>query len=131
MANKRDRFKMADEAISWYNGWLKTLAPPPTMEGCRECSQEFGGWDPVVRWELPDGWPIYWYVVGTASDESLVVEGEETIRGWGNQYYRYYALVNGEDAAEEIIALGELPEKPPPDDLEPSTPESIYWALQR
>lgn len=122
------RFKSADDAIVWYNGWLKTLPPPESMDGCRECSERFGGWDPVIKWYLADGRPIYWYVVGTGSTESLVIEGEETIRGWGNQYYYYYAAVHGKEAAEGITLLSELPEKPLPEDLEPSTPESVYWA---
>ncbi len=127
---KKDRFGTADEAIAWYNGWLKTIPAPPEGPGCRECTDEFGGWDPVLKWRLPDGRAIYWYVVGTAGDESLVVEGGETIRAWGNQYYYYYARVNGEAEAERILELAELPEKAVPHNLEPSTPESVYWALQ-
>ena len=129
MASKA-RFKTADEAIAWYNGWLKTIPAPPDGPGCRECADDFGGWDPVLKAYLPDGRPIYWYIVGTAGDESLVVEGEETIRNWGNQYYYYYARVNGKDDAERILRLAELPEKAVPHDLEPSTPESIFWAEQ-
>jgi hypothetical protein len=122
------RFDTAAEAIAWYNGWLTTVEPPKTMEGCRECSEEFGGWDPVIMWHLPDGTPVFWYIVGTGDTESLVIEGEDTIKGWGNQYYYYYAQVNGERAAESLRAQSELPTKPPPDDLPPSTPESVYWA---
>lgn len=123
------RFKSADEAVAWYNAWLKTQPPPTSREGCRACSDAFGGWDPVLRWELPDGTPIYWYVVGTGNTESLVIEGEETVKGWANQYYHYYAEVEGKAAAERITKESALPEKPPPEDLEPSTPESVYWAM--
>ncbi len=122
------RFGTADEAIAWYNAWLTTLEPPKSTEGCRECSREFGGWDPVIKWQLPNGRPIYWYIVGTGDTESLVIEGDETIRAWGNQYYHYYASVVGEEAAEALIERAGLPEKPPPGDLAPSTPESVYWA---
>ncbi len=124
------RFKTADEAMAWYNGWLRTLPPPPQKDNCRECSDDFGGWDPVFKAYLPDGRPVYWYIVGTAGAESLVVEGEETVRSWGNQYYYYCARINGEDHSEKVLELAELPEKDVPDDLEPSTPESVFWARQ-
>ena len=125
----RDRFATADLAVSWYNAWLATTTPPKNMEGCRMCSEEFGGWDPVVKWQLPDGTPIYWYVVGTGDTESLVIEGEETVRGWANQYYRYYAAVNGKESAEKITPKEGLPVRSPPEDLLPSTPESVYWTM--
>lgn len=124
----QSKFDTADDAITWYNSWLTTLSAPDDPEGCRECSPEYGGWDPVIKWHTKDGQNVYWYVVGTAGSESLVIEGEDTIRGWGNQYYYYYAKVNGEEAADEITGKAGLPEKAPPDDLKPSTPESEYWA---
>ncbi len=124
------RFKTADEAVAWYNAWLKTQPPPKSMEGCRTCSEDFGGWDPVIRWELRDWTPVYWYVVGTGGTESLVIEGEETVKGWANQYYHYYAAVEGKAAAEKITPESALPDGPFPDDLKPSTPESVYWAKE-
>lgn len=120
------RFDTADDAIAWYNGWLKTLDAPDTMEGCPECSIEFGGWDPVIRWETKDGRPVYWYIVGTADQSSLVVEGEDTIRDWGNRYYHFYREIHGEEAAEKITAQAGLPREAVPQ-LRPSTPESQYW----
>ncbi len=130
MSKIPERFNHANEAAAWYNGWLTTQAGPSDAEGCRECSPKFGGWDPVLRWRLPDGSPLYWYIVGTAGAESLVLEGEETVRGWANEYYHYYALVFGREGAEAITSRGSLPMKRPPEDLLPSTPESLYWTSQ-
>lgn len=120
------RFDTADDAIAWYNGWLKTLEAPDSMEGCPECSIAFGGWDPVIRWRLADGRPIYWYIVGTADESSLVLEGADTIQDWGNRYYHFYRELHGVEAAERITARSALPKKPVPQ-LPPSTPESQYW----
>ncbi|KKL74066.1 hypothetical protein LCGC14_2068580, partial [marine sediment metagenome] len=66
-AELEERFTRGDEAMWWYNGWLKSLKPPA------QAHPEYG-WDPVVRWRDSFGAPIYWYVVGTAGVDSLVIE---------------------------------------------------------
>ena len=117
-AELEERFTRGDEAMWWYNGWLKSLKPPA------QAHPEYG-WDPVVRWRDSFGAPIYWYVVGTAGVDSLVIESEATILSWANQYYSYYAAVNGPETAEAIHTIGGLPEAAPPR-LEPSTPEAQF-----
>lgn len=122
------RFKSSDEAASWYNAWLKTQPPPEDPGDCRYCSEEYGGWDPLIRWETKDGDVVYWYIVGTAGSESLVIEGEDTIRDWGNRYYFFTMENEGRGAVEAVSDLmRSVPIMPPPGDLPPSTPESMYW----
>lgn len=123
-------FKTADEAIAWYNGWLKVTDPPDDAGDCRMCSEHFGGWDPVIKWFTKDGKGVYWYIVPTGGTESLVIEGEDTIRDWGNRYYFFTVENEGKAAADAVGDLAELPEMPPPGDLKPSTPEAKYWAPQ-
>lgn len=123
-APELNRFATGDEAITWYNGWLTTLEPPdpplhPTF-----------GWDPVVKWHDDDGRPIYWYVVGTGGEQSLVIESEGVVRDWGSEYYDHYAALHGQDAADALVEQGGLPEEPPPD-LPPSTPEAEWIMANR
>ncbi len=120
-AELEEHFTRGDEAMWWYNGWLKTIEPPPPNKRDPEY-----GWDPVVRWRDSFGAPVYWYVVGT----SLVIESEATVVSWGNQYYSYHAAVNGRDATESIHTLGGLPEAAPPR-LESSTPEAQFIVEMR
>lgn len=123
-APELQRFADGAEAMTWYNGWLKTRPPPvPPLH------PEFG-WDPVVMWRDASGAPIYWYVVGTGGAESLVIESDSVVMGWGNEYYDHYAALNGVDAAEALLAQGGLPSEPLPD-LPPSTPEGEWIIANR
>ncbi len=115
-----ERFVSGDEAMRWYNGWLKTIPPPPP-----ESAHPEYGWDPVYRWRDAQGTPIYWYVVGTGDTDSLVIEDEPTVTHWGNEYYSYYAALHGRSSAEMIYKAGGLPEMMPPP-LPGSTPQAEY-----
>ncbi len=119
MAISDGRFVTGADAMSWYNGWLKTIKPP-----ANRMDDEYG-WDPVRLWWDESGHPVYWYVVGTAGEDSLVLESEATVIQWGNQYYAHYAATRGELVAEDIVQLGGLPPGEPPK-LPPSTPEAQY-----
>lgn len=118
------RFADADEAMAWYNGWLRTLPPPdPPLD------PEYG-WDPVNRWRDAAGEPFYWYVVGTGAEPSLILEAASVVAGWGNEYYDHYADLHGADAAEALLAEGDVPEVSPPD-LPPATPEGEWIVANR
>lgn len=115
-----ERFTRGDESMWWYNGWLKTITPPPP-----ETADPEYGWDPVYRWRDAEGAPIFWYVVGTGDTDSLVIEDETTVVRWGNEYYSFYAALHGKASAELIHKGGGLPEMMPPQ-LPGSTPQAEY-----
>lgn len=118
------RFEDSDEAMAWYNGWLKTLEPPdPPLD------PEYG-WDPVIRWTDEAGRPLYWYVVGTGGESSLVIEAASVVTNWANEYYDHYAALNSPEEADALFAQGGLPELEPPP-LPPSTPEAEWIIATR
>jgi uncharacterized protein YecE (DUF72 family) len=118
-AEGEGRFTNADEAVSWYNGWIQ-VSPTDPPEG--EEDEEFK-WDPVLKWYDKSGAGLYWYIVGTKDAQSLVIESEETLQDWVNQYYFHYAKKYGRDKADALIEKGRVVVARIPD-LPASTPEA-------
>ncbi len=122
-----DRFVTPKDGAGWYNAWLRTIPPPEPAIHPRF------GWDPVYLWYDGRGEPVFWYVVGTGGQPTLVIEGGQTMLSWAHQYYAHYKAVFGEEAAEEIMAAREIPERKPPEDVDTSTspPETLFILERR
>ena len=116
------RFKTADEAMTWYNGWLLEIPPPDDQKNWHDKFK----WQPVKKWFDKEGRGLYWYVTVEAGTPSLIIEGEATVIHWANQYYTYFVANDSQDAAELIWKDGGLPVEKPPRTMKPSTPEAMY-----
>ena len=116
-----EMFDTADEGIRFYNGWLLSLPPP------RKVLHPKYKWDPVNKWYDTYSRPVYWYVVGTGNEASFVVESAEAVRHWTSEYYTYFKMMSGEQAARDAIKLGGVPEVDPGHrDLKFTPPEGRY-----
>jgi hypothetical protein len=116
------RFKNADEAAAWVNGWL-TTQPEPKDEKFRNKKY---GWFPLTKWFDKEGRGLYWRIATEGTQPFIIIEGERTVIDCANKYYTYFVELNNQQKAETLWKKSGLPVEKPLRGIVPFNPETEY-----